>query len=134
VVSQAREKHPMMPLTLYRSTTFSGANLLTLALYFGLTGALFFLPFELIARHGYSAAKAPGRPCCRFRWSWAACRASRGGWPTGSGPGPMLTVGPILAGIGFGLLGAPWIGKGFWTGVLPGLLVVALGMTIASRP
>ena len=46
----------------------------------------------------------------------------------------MLTVGPILAGIGFGLLGAPWMGSGYWTGVLPGVLVVALGMTVAVAP
>ncbi len=46
----------------------------------------------------------------------------------------MLTVGPILAGIGFGLLGAPWSGSGYWTGVLPGVLTVALGMTVAVAP
>ncbi|MGH1558318.1 hypothetical protein ACRAWD_12140 [Caulobacter segnis] len=46
----------------------------------------------------------------------------------------MLTVGPIMAGIGFGLLGGPWIASGFWTGVLPGLLILALGMTISVAP
>jgi hypothetical protein len=46
----------------------------------------------------------------------------------------MLTVGPITAGVGFGLLGGPWIGDGFWTGVLPALLILALGMTISVAP
>jgi MFS family permease len=46
----------------------------------------------------------------------------------------MLTVGPIVAGLGFALLAAPWLGSGFWTGVLPGLLVLALGMTISVAP
>jgi EmrB/QacA subfamily drug resistance transporter len=133
VVSQAREKHPMMPLALYRSRTFSGANLLTLALYFGLTGALFFLPFELIARHGYSAAGA-GATLLPFSLIMGTLSGVAGRLADRFGARPMLTLGPILAGVGFGLLGAPWIGAGYWTGVLPGLLVVALGMTIAVAP
>jgi len=133
LVSQAREKHPMMPLTLYRSRTFSGANLLTLALYFGLTGALFFLPYELIARHGYSAAAA-GATLLPFSVVMGTLSSVTGRLADRFGARPMLTVGPILAGIGFGLLGAPWMGSGYWTGVLPGVLVVALGMTVAVAP
>ncbi|HEY9881095.1 MAG TPA: DHA2 family efflux MFS transporter permease subunit [Leptolyngbyaceae cyanobacterium] len=49
---------PMMPLGLFRSRTFSGANLLTLLLYSALGGALFFLPFNLIQVQGYSATAA----------------------------------------------------------------------------
>jgi MFS family permease len=123
----------MMPLSLYRSRTFSGANLLTLALYFGLTGALFFLPFELIARHGYSAAGA-GATLLPFSAIMGTLSGTAGRLADRFGARPMLTAGPILAGVGFGLLGAPWMGAGYWTGVLPGLLVVALGMTIAVAP
>ena len=48
----------MMPLNLFRSRTFSGANLLTLWLYAALGGALYFLPFNLIQIQGYSATEA----------------------------------------------------------------------------
>ena len=133
VVSQAREKHPMMPLSLYRSKTFSGANLLTLALYFGLTGALFFLPFELIARHGYSAAAA-GATLLPFSLVMGTLSGVAGRAADRFGARPMLTVGPILAGVGFALLGAPWVGGGYWTGVLPAVLVLAVGMTISVAP
>ncbi|MGR4862610.1 DHA2 family efflux MFS transporter permease subunit [Caulobacter sp. LARHSG274] len=133
VLSQARGKQPMMPLSLYRSRTFSGANLLTLALYFGLTGALFFLPFELIARHGYSAAKA-GAALLPFSLVMGTLSGVAGKAADRFGPRPLLTVGPILAGIGFGLLGAPWVGSGYWTGVLPAVLVLAVGMTISVAP
>jgi EmrB/QacA subfamily drug resistance transporter len=133
VVSQAREKRPMMPLSLYRSRTFSGANLLTLALYFGLTGALFFLPFELIARHGYSAAAA-GAALLPFSLVMGTLSGVAGKAADRFGARPLLTVGPILAGIGFGLLGAPWVGSGYWTGVLPAVLVLAIGMTISVAP
>ncbi len=47
-----------MPLDVFASRTFSGVNLLTLLLYAGLGGALFFLPFDLIQVHGYSATLA----------------------------------------------------------------------------
>ncbi|WP_454758350.1 MFS transporter [Caulobacter segnis] len=133
VVLQGREAHPMMPLSLYRSPTFSGANLLTLALYFGLTGAMFFLPYELIAKHGYKAAEA-GATLLPLSAVMGTLSGVAGRIANKVGARAMLTVGPITAGIGFGLLGMPWIASGFWTGVLPGLLVLALGMTISVAP
>ena len=50
---------PMMPLGLFRSRTFSGANAMTLLLYFALGGALFFVPFNLVKIQHYSA-NVPG--------------------------------------------------------------------------
>ena len=38
----------MLPLGLFRSPVFSGANAITFLLYFALGGILFFLPFNLI--------------------------------------------------------------------------------------
>ena len=55
---ESRSPAPMMPLTLFRSRTFSGTNLLTFLLYAALGGALFFLPFNLISVQGYSATAA----------------------------------------------------------------------------
>ena len=48
----------MLPLTLFRSRSFSGANVLTFLLYAALSGALFFFPLNLIQVQGYSATKA----------------------------------------------------------------------------
>jgi hypothetical protein len=81
VLVEGRVGEPMMPLSLYRSRNFSGANLLTLFLYAGLGGALYFLPFNLIQAHGYSATAA-GAPSCR---SYSSPSSSRGG-PAGSSP------------------------------------------------
>jgi EmrB/QacA subfamily drug resistance transporter len=58
VVVQARTRAPMMPLGLFKSRDFVGTNLLTLLLYFALSGALFFLPFVLIGAFKYSATAA----------------------------------------------------------------------------
>lgn len=45
---ESRQESPMMPLHLFRSRPFSGANGLTLLLYTALGGAFFFLPLNLI--------------------------------------------------------------------------------------
>ena len=50
----ARTAAPMLPLALFRDRNFAGANLLTLFLYTGLGGVLFFFPLNLIQVQGYS--------------------------------------------------------------------------------
>ena len=55
---EAKTKDAMMPLSLFRSQDFRGANLLTLFLYAALAGSLFFLPLNLIQVQGYSATAA----------------------------------------------------------------------------
>lgn len=50
-----RTANPLVPPGIFRSSSFRGANLLTLLLYFALGGAFFFLPFLLIQVQGFSA-------------------------------------------------------------------------------
>src|SRR5437773_4905654 len=58
LIAEARVPNPMLPLTLFRSRTFAGANLLTFLLYGALSGTLFFLPLNLIQVQHYSATAA----------------------------------------------------------------------------
>jgi len=60
VFVETRRRYPMMPLALFRSRNFTGANLLTLFLYAALAGTLFFLPLNLIQVQGYTATAAGG--------------------------------------------------------------------------
>src|SRR4029434_9643250 len=55
---EAHARTPMLPLTLFRSRDFSGANLMTFFLYTALGGSLFFVPLNLIQVQGYSATAA----------------------------------------------------------------------------
>ena len=50
---EARSSSPMVPFRLFRSSNFSGANLLTLFLYSALGGVLVFFPLNLIQVQGY---------------------------------------------------------------------------------
>lgn len=133
LVAEAREARPMMPLGLFKVPAFSGTNLLTLLLYFALAGAFFFLPFDLIRVQGLSptlagAAMVPMPLIFGLLASPGARLADR------FGPRFSLTLGPIVTGVGFAMLALPAKGASYFTGYLPALVVMSLGMAVAVGP
>ena len=133
VMIEARSANPMMPLDLFRSRDFTGANLVTLLLYFGLGGAFFFLPFTLIRAHGYTATEA-GAALLPVPVIIGLLSRFTGGLTSRFGSRALLTVGPGVAGIGFTLLALPFVRGSYWTGFFPALAVLGLGMTITVAP
>ncbi len=131
--AEAREKHPMMPLSLFRSPVFSGINLLTLLLYFALGGAMFFLPFELIRVHGWTATGA-GSAMLPFAVIMGLFSDLAGRIADRFGAKLSLSVGPILAGVGLALLAMMPSDAGYVAGPLAGMTVLAIGMTLAVGP
>lgn len=132
-VQERRAASPMVPLQVFRNRVFSGANGLTLLLYFALSGVLFFLPFTLIQVHGYSATAA-GAALLPLSVLLGGLSRPVGRLSQRIGARPLLVAGPLLAGLGFALL-AMRAGDGrYWTGVLPGMAALAAGMTLAVAP
>lgn len=131
--AEARARHPMMPLGLFRSSVFSGINLLTLLLYFALGGAMFFLPFDLIRVHGWSATLA-GAAMLPFAVIMGLFSGAAGRLADRFGTRLALSLGPILAGVGLALLALPAPGAGYVDGPLAGMTVLAIGMTLAVGP
>ncbi len=128
-----RSPNPMMPLTLFRSRTFSGTNLLTFLLYAALGGALFFLPFNLISVQGYSATAAGASLLPFTLLSFSLSRWS-GGLVAKYGSRLPLVVGPAIAALGFVLFALPGLGGSYWLTYFPAVVVMGLGMTITIAP
>jgi EmrB/QacA subfamily drug resistance transporter len=131
--TEARAEAPMMPLALFRNADFSGANALTVLLYAALGGALFLLPYLLIRAHGYSATAAgaaflPFSAVMGLGSRWSGRLAER------LGPRPLLIIGPSVTAVGYAILGLSGEAASYWIGVLPGLIVVSIGMTVCIAP
>ncbi|MDE1181667.1 MFS transporter [Paraburkholderia sp.] len=133
IAIEAKSANPMMPLDVFRSRDFVGANLATLLLYFGLSGALFFLPFTLIRAYGY-AATAAGAALLPLPLTIGVLSRFAGGLTGRFGARVLLGVGPVIAGTGFAMLALPWVDGDYWRGFFPALFVLGLGMTVTVAP
>jgi EmrB/QacA subfamily drug resistance transporter len=126
-------KTPMVPLKLFQSASFSGANLLTLFLY-SAVGIFFFLyPLNLIQIQKYSAT-ATGAAALPMILLMSLLSRWSGGLITRYGSKVPLIVGPLVAAVGFLLFAVPDVHARYSTEFLPAFLVLGLGMAISVAP
>ena len=127
---EGRVREPMVPLSLFRSRNFTGANAFTLLLYFALVGTMFFLPFNLIWVQDYSATAA-GAAIVPAILVLSLLSRHTGALTDRYGARLPLVIGPAIAGVGFALFAVPGVESGsYWTSYFPAAVVLGVGLSI----
>jgi EmrB/QacA subfamily drug resistance transporter len=124
---------PMLPLEVFRSRQFSGANATTFAVYGALGVVFFLLVVHLQEELGYSALEAgaaalPGTALLILFSSRMGRIAQR------IGPRVPMTLGPLVIAASFVMMGGIEPGRGYVGSVLPAVVLFGAGLTITVAP
>ncbi len=130
---EARRREPMLPLGIFSSTAFSVTNAATVLIYGSLGPLLFLLVIYLQEVGGYSPVAA-GAASLPITLLMLALSARSGRLAARIGPRPQLVAGPLLLAAGLVLLSRLGPETPYLTSVLPGVLLVALGLAATVAP
>jgi EmrB/QacA subfamily drug resistance transporter len=130
---ERRSDHPMLPLSLFGSGQFTGANLTTVAVYGAMSAAMFLITLRLQVTLGYSALEAGGS-FLPFTGLMLLLSARVGGLAQRIGPRLPMTVGPLVSAAGLLLFSRVGPGDGYLSAVLPAVTLFGLGMTVTVAP
>jgi len=133
LLHEARARHPMMDLALFRIRNFAVANLTTLSAYAGLIGGLFFVGLFLQQVAGYSPLEA-GLATTPISIILFVLSPRWGKLASGVGPRLPMSLGPIVGGIGLLLMLRIGSSADYVTDVLPAILVFGLGLSATVAP
>jgi EmrB/QacA subfamily drug resistance transporter len=133
IIEIRRGDRALVPASLFSTTTIVGLNLVTLLLYGALGALLVLMPYVLIEGLRYSAAQAAAAllplPAVMVLISPPA-----GSLAEHVGPRMPIAAGSIAVGLGMLLTLRIHVSTSYWAGLLPAIIVVALGLSVAVAP
>jgi EmrB/QacA subfamily drug resistance transporter len=133
VLVERRSRHPMLPVDIFASRQFTGANLVTVAVYAALSGVFFLLVVHLQQVLGYSALAA-GTAMFPVTIIMLALSARAGALAARIGPRLPMTAGPLVVAVGLLLMTRITAGSEYLTAVLPAAIVFGLGLALTVAP
>jgi EmrB/QacA subfamily drug resistance transporter len=133
VAIERAKPRPMLPLGIFRSRQFTGANLTTLAVYAALSGALFLLVLELQLVLGYAALEA-GAALLPVTMIMLLLSSRMGQLAQRIGPRWPMSIGPLVVAAGLALLTRVEAGATYALEVLPAVVVFGLGLAVTVAP
>ncbi len=133
VLVEARQPHPMVPLSLFRARQFSAANLMTLLVYAALGGAFFLLPLQLQQVMRLTPLEA-GSSLLPITVIMFLLSARMGRLAQSIGPRLPMSVGPLIAAAGLAWMGRIGADSSYLGAVLPPVLVFGLGLAFTVAP
>jgi EmrB/QacA subfamily drug resistance transporter len=133
LIAEHTAANPMLPLGVFRSRQFSGANAVTFIVYGALGGALFLLPIELQLVSRYSPFES-GLALLPVTLIMLGLSARSGQLAARIGPRLQMTAGPVVVGAGLLVLTRATEGGGYVTRVLPAIVIFGLGLAITVAP
>lgn len=124
---------PLIPLELFKIPEFTGVNLMTIVLYFGLGGPFFFITLNFQQIQGYSAAQA-GLAMMPITIILFLMARQMGALIDRIGPRPLIIIANILIAIAFFMLMWPSLDQSYWTHWLPGIVMYGIGLGFLVVP
>lgn len=129
VLAERRAPDPLLPLGLFRSRTFTAANLVTLAVYAALGGMLFLVSLNLQVVAGFGPLAA-GTALLPVTAVMLLLSAPAGALAQRIGPRAPMTLGPVVCAGALAQLAGVGPGASYLAAVLPGVLALGLGLSL----
>jgi MFS family permease len=133
VLTERRSSHPMLPLEVFSSTTFTAVNLVTFAVYAALGGVFFLVVLNLQVVAGYPPLAA-GLALLPVTLLMLLLSARAGALGQRIGPRLPMTVGPVVCAGALVLLSGVDADASYPRDVLPAAVLLGLGLSLTVAP
>lgn len=130
---ESRTKEPMLPLSLFKKRNFTVGNIATLSIYAGISVATFLIIIFLQQVAGFSAILS-GLSIMPVTLIMFFLSSRFGALAGKYGPRLFMSIGPLIAGLGFLSMLSVNANINYWTQIFPGVVLFGIGLSVTVAP